>query len=376
MVANRDHHYVPQFYLRQFASASRPGARSICLHVIERNQTIRGASIRDQCYRPWFYGRDGAIELDLGRFEAAAAAVIRAVELSRIAPSLGSENDRLLKLFVGIQGHRTSRRLAELRVGDTKFVEVVFGGDRSAADRFFGGELPQIGIVDLLNLAPIVVGVMMDLNCVVIAAAGGNGFLTSDHPVALYNQYCEDYAESWGTTGSTAKGLQVLLPLSPRTCLLLFDSGTYFIPARSRGVPVRASRSDLDAINSLQVLSADSCLYFPEETSEARVVRALKKARDLRGKFGPRITQAIAEDDSNRSLIHQYLAVPNLHLNLSFLKLKPEARSVPAKDRLNQDRPEVASILRALERQMPSQAHETGSSGAPRNRSYLSVRAV
>ena len=141
-------------------------------------------------------------------------------------------------------------------------------------------------------------------------------------------------------------------------------------------MPVRASRSDLDAINSLQVLSADSCLYFPEETSEARVVRALEKARDLRGKFGPRITQAIAEDDSNRSLIHQYLAVPNLHLNLSFLKLKPEARSVPAKDRLNQDRPEVASILRALERQMPSQAHETGSSGAPRNRSYLSVRTV
>jgi hypothetical protein len=376
VVAHRDHHYVPQFYLRQFATASTAGARTICVHAIDRNATFRGASIKDQCYRPWFYGRDGEVESGLEQFESAAALAVRAVAESRVAPSMGSEHDQLLRLFVGIQNHRTSRRLSDLRTGDTKFVEVVFGGDPGAAEKFFGGEFPGMNIIDLLNLAPLLIGGMADLSCIVVDSGGAGGLLTSDHPVVLYNQYCEAHGEGWGSTGATTKGLQVFLPLSTRACLVFFDPGTYFIPARSRDLPVRASPNDLDAINSLQVLSAERCLYFPEETSEARVVQALKRARALRESFGPRVTEAIAEDDSRSSLIHMYIAVPNLKLNLSFLKLLPAARSVPAPDRLNQYRPEATEILRALDGQAMGPPDEDLRPRSSGGRFYRTVRTI
>jgi hypothetical protein len=344
--------------------------------VIDRNQTIHGASIRDQCSRAWFYGRDGTIEHELANFEGAAATALEEVEKCRSAPLRGSQNDYLLRLFVGLQSNRTSRRLGELRTGDKKFVEVVFKGDRAAADEFFGGELPRLGVVDLIGLAPMVTTGMLDLKCIAMEAAAGGLFVTSDHPVVLYNQYCEMHGEGWGCTGATARGLQAFLPLSPRICILLFDAGVYFIPAKAREQPLRATLNDIDSMNELQVLSAESCIYFPEEAPWGRVQRALRRERVLRARFGTRITEALAEDDSGRSLIHQYVAIPSLDMNLSFLKVRPEARQVPPDERLNLDRPEAAALLRALENPTETRIGTAQPSGLPETRTYKIVRRV
>ena len=376
MVSNRDQHFVPQFYLRRFASASTPRQRSISLHMVDLNRTVHGASIRDQCSRPWLYGRDGIVERELANFEGAAATAIEAIEGRRAAPERGSQNDYLMRLFLGLQSHRTSRRLAELRASDRKFIEVVFKGDVAAAEQSLGGKLDQMGIVDLVQLTPLVVTGMLDLECIVVAADAGGTFVTSDNPVVLYNQYCERVAEMWGTTGATTRGLQAFLPLSPRACLILFDSEVYFVPTRSRTQTLRASAKDVDAMNALQVLCAETCIYFPDSACDQRVERALSAGRGLRPGFGTRLTESVDEEDSNRSLVGQFIAIPSLHLNLSFLKLLPAARAIEPMDRMNRRRTEADALVRALRARELGDLSDLESKRPSRSRTYRHIRTA
>lgn len=71
MPDNKDQHFNPQFYLRNF-SADENG-RSIHLYNIARAKCIFGASIAGQCSRPYFYGKDGRVESGLAMLEDAAA---------------------------------------------------------------------------------------------------------------------------------------------------------------------------------------------------------------------------------------------------------------------------------------------------------------
>lgn len=49
-------HYVPKFYLKWFSS----NERQINLYNWKSGKTIFNASLKEQCYRDYFYGADGA----------------------------------------------------------------------------------------------------------------------------------------------------------------------------------------------------------------------------------------------------------------------------------------------------------------------------
>jgi hypothetical protein len=53
MPDNKKHHYVPQFYLRNFGVGS-----SISLFDIQRRRHIPRATIPGQCQRAYLYGSD------------------------------------------------------------------------------------------------------------------------------------------------------------------------------------------------------------------------------------------------------------------------------------------------------------------------------
>src|SRR5207237_4965802 len=90
------------------------------------------------------------------------------------------------------------------------------------------------------------------------------GFVISDHPVVLYNQYAEHHADlqhCLGITGLAAKGLQMFLPLSPAVTLAVFDPSTYQYGGRER-IVVRAGPQDVTYLNRLQAIQGVKCIYF------------------------------------------------------------------------------------------------------------------
>ena len=74
MSAYRKHHYVPRFYLRNFAAT---GGRNIHLFNIPLGRNILNASLRNQCYSARFYRDNPIIEHALAKIEGAAATVFR-----------------------------------------------------------------------------------------------------------------------------------------------------------------------------------------------------------------------------------------------------------------------------------------------------------
>jgi len=68
-----NHHFVPQFYLRNFSE----NGGSICLVNIEKMIEVEQASIKNQCYRRKFYGSDNKLEDAFAQFEDEVVPLIR-----------------------------------------------------------------------------------------------------------------------------------------------------------------------------------------------------------------------------------------------------------------------------------------------------------
>ena len=109
MPTHRRNHYVPRFYLKNFATSS---GRRIHLFNIPSGRNVLNASLRDQCYGSRFYGNDPSIEQGLADLEEATAAVFRDILRTQRLPKRGSEHHRTLMAFTVTQHARTQRSAA------------------------------------------------------------------------------------------------------------------------------------------------------------------------------------------------------------------------------------------------------------------------
>ena len=102
MAANKNHHYVPQFYFRQFSQ----DGKSICVLRRDTGEVMERASIKGQASKAWFYVNAG-VEKELGVIEGRSSAAIR--ELMSVGNPLHVQVDHLEELLVhaAIQRYRT-----------------------------------------------------------------------------------------------------------------------------------------------------------------------------------------------------------------------------------------------------------------------------
>src|SRR5262249_46999455 len=101
MANNKNQHFVPQFYLRNFSADTK--RRATCLFNFGIGQSIPNASIRNQCSRDYWHGDEDPIFEDSVRgLEGLGAAAIKACILTDQLHKL-----RTLKTFTMFQLGRT-----------------------------------------------------------------------------------------------------------------------------------------------------------------------------------------------------------------------------------------------------------------------------
>ena len=120
----RRHHFVPQFYLRGFASLPR---RINLLHL-EGSILIRHASLRDQCYRHRLYGKQDDVEDAFSEIEGRAAAVVSSIVSSRQPPVRPSSSYSTLVEFAALQLLRTTAAMEQMRRASGDLANAVFDG--------------------------------------------------------------------------------------------------------------------------------------------------------------------------------------------------------------------------------------------------------
>jgi hypothetical protein len=122
-----------------------------------------------------------------------------------------------------------------------------------------------------LNEAALCLPITFDLCFKLVINKTKEPFITSDHPVVLYNQFLEPRKKYGNNTGLACKGLEIFLPISPRHLLIFFDPDVYKVENKSNVSVDITADADVKALNLLQCISADKNLYFNEEISEHQV---------------------------------------------------------------------------------------------------------
>jgi hypothetical protein len=334
-----NHHYVPQFYLRNF---SQDGS-TVCLVNVKREHAVPKASIRNQCYRRKFYGETNELEDAIAQYEDSVAAVIRAVIRGEPVIRYSLKHFELLH-FVGFQAFRT-RAAAERTARTASLIFTQIGREALERAGLGAGDARVVvkpGIADTLTAAQYFTPVLRDLDIRVLRVACDARFITSDNPVVRYNKWCEG-VQYTGTTGAASSGLQVFLPLAPNCMLMLFDKDVYEVDNGTAGEVTLTNPHDVNQLNRLQCVFAQENLFFSAWNDRVSILNALPRIAKLRKEHKmvlhvARPEYGVEELDTTSELFHAYEQMPAVNLKLKFLQMRRRARKIPLQERVHRFR--------------------------------------
>ncbi|MCD9466838.1 DUF4238 domain-containing protein [Photobacterium iliopiscarium] len=249
MASNKNQHYVPQCYLKKFASDESKAA--ISLYNLDRKKLVKTAPIKNQCSKNYFYGEDLILEKALQPIEGRFSAMIRNIEEPGYI--LTKPNELFLKQFWLLQYLRTeaaSRRSVELSAGMGAVVgEVEFKMELKEA------------VQQSMRMFDKTKHLISDLKVCLFKNNTPTTFVTSDDPAVstnwwhLFDKRAELQSFGFGSAGSL-----FILPLTPTLLMLAYDGDVYNVPNKNGWVKVK-NTSDVDAFNYLQFLNCRANIY-------------------------------------------------------------------------------------------------------------------
>lgn len=317
MPANKKHHFVPKFYLKNFSS----DAKSINLFNIQSDKIVIGANLTNQCYKNYFYGDDDKIEKALGTIEGAAAHVFRdMVNFSKIPKKYSKEHTNLL-IHILTQNGRTNYATDSINEIMDKFGKYILRPTENLSQE----DIDSVKI-SLTNAGAFSVGISAsswhlasDLHYKIVKCKQGSEFITSDNPAIFYNQLFEEI-NYLSTIGIACKGLQIFIPVSPTILLIFYDQECYKVGSKNSDLVVLKDQSDVDSVNRLQIVNSSKNIYFKPAT--AAQISRLKSSIGLRRAEKSKMTvQPSWETETKRTELVISSKISNkIGLKLGFIK--------------------------------------------------------
>ena len=185
MPDNKRQHYVPRSALRHFACDREQ--RRINLVNIKQGKIIREASLRDQCYRDYFYGKARHVERSLSQLEGLFGALARKMIASEtINPREGYH----IVLMVALQRARTLRAEEEINGMVDKLAKFMMF-NRIDEEVLRKTKLEWTGAVNAHVGQALLLGPMtLDLKQFLLVNRSTVPFVISDNPVVATNWFC------------------------------------------------------------------------------------------------------------------------------------------------------------------------------------------
>jgi hypothetical protein len=309
-VGKRDH-FLPQHYLRQFAVAETD---QVAIATINPRRYVGLGSIDRQCQKNFFYEKDQGLSDILWRSENDLAPVLLNVTKRM---DFDSKQRVALNLLAAVLHLRTKSAVEHAKIFPRRIAHEVIthgirtgrlpepkGGWREDMMDFGGvpGTLIKEGVIPCWME-------MQTLECKLLTAPSENWFVTSDNPVAILNQFCVGAHPVRSFVGFSLSGFQLLLPLSPRVCAFFYDAKVYKVGTRRRRRLLEISSEDVAIVNSLQVQSADNCLYFHDPESAQKVEELIRSFGHLRTPITDTLRTYPGRKESEEILHHKSRSV-------------------------------------------------------------------
>jgi hypothetical protein len=279
MSVNKNQHFLPQHYLRLF---STDGGKNIAITILDSLKFVIGP-ISGQCQEDWFYREDGELDLWLKETEDAYGLLLPEIIETR---KLTVEQLMACRFLAVLYCIRT-KKATEIHglFSRRMFFDVVNEGIRTGAvpPPPPDWSMKTVGVKGVSGF--LVKNIMIQcfletctLQCKLLEPSGSARFITSDHPSVCMNQLMaeEEKRNNRSYTGFSRSGFQLILPLAPTLCLFFFDPKVYKVGNKRESL-VRVADQDVELVNSLQVQSADRCLYSSQPSTSQAMQNLVKK---------------------------------------------------------------------------------------------------
>ncbi len=330
----KNQHYVPQFYLRYFSVDKK----NVGAYILKSGKNIHSVSIKGQASGDYFYSDSMEMEKTLGALEVRAKGVIDTIIAAPTKPLSKEEKDTLFE-FTVVQLGRTEAQAKVVKafhkIPDLLPERLANIGKpdlgEMAKDKFsdFIGKLPPFPAVLSVAVYAEISYTIRDLDVkVLIINRKGKAFITSDNPVAKYDQFMERMKLE--TYGLRSRGLQIFFPLSPQIGVMYYDPECYKLGHEEKEYVEVDQEKDIDELNKLTACNSDEVLYYDPETVSSQAIIALSEAS--RG-FIPNPIECSVEDlFPNKSLCIVSNSSLFCKLSLSFIKELPRFKALRPED--------------------------------------------
>lgn len=340
MGANKDQHYVPQMYLRNFSE----NGKSIGGYIIKERRFIPDVPIRKTCQRDYLYGKSQEVESWFCSLEQQWSQIIRKIILDEDL-LLSKDEWSLLTQFIALSDLRTgyvadkmddllSKQFQIHLLTRRQAGEIDFTDDQIKA-MHVGAEVPNLVALQNVNYYLELLG---DLVPVLIVNKTSRPFITSDYPVIKYN-YLFTTRRYYRSYGYGQIGIQIFLPLSPRFCLLSYDPHAYQI--NNFQTSVKISSATAIEINKMIAQNAKSIIFAGNSARDWVIERYAKGKKDSSQNYNNHILE-----NSDGDLMINYSTVSDFNdYNLSFCAITDAALEMALPPHLGAPlRPEVIKL--------------------------------
>lgn len=262
MATNKNQHFVPRCYLRQFTIECED--KAINLYNIDRDRYIQGAPVKNQCSGDYFYGQDDTLESAIQSVEHAYSSAIRAI-LARNY-NLTDEHRQTIRLFWLLQYLRTeaaSKRAVEVANDMASIID--------PSEQSFRIQIKE-AVQDAMQTFAEEMDSVSDLKVCLLKNRTSMPFVTSDDPAVLTNRWHFVNPQKTGLSfGINSAGALMLLPLSPEVICIMYDGDMYSIPNNNGWSEIR-NVNDIYALNQHQFLNCRANIFIrnPDHFTEIR----------------------------------------------------------------------------------------------------------
>lgn len=340
MAEKKIQHFVPKFFLRNFASD--PDRNRIDIYVINEKKYLKGCPIKHQGKRSWFYGRDLEVEDSLGDLESAAAPIISRILKEHRIPDRNSVQNWDLFRFSMILAHRTERSANKLEEMVNATFQTVRAHDKVLGRSEYDDVRIKIKEPAAFTFKTVLkeIAKAYDLKMKLLVNESREKFIISDNPAVLYNQLLEMKEHPGGHLGLLTKGLQLFVPISPECMLVYYDERAYKIGSKRQRVVLINNDEDIEQLNSLQVVNCMKVLYTDGSVHKARldfllqVFGAVRKGKDVT--FHEIDGRYFDDEGMEHIPFISYGNNRNLRLRLSFIRYPRAVKLAKLDDRVVQ----------------------------------------
>lgn len=256
MAANKNQHFVPKCHLKPFSLYCESAAINVFNHSSDKG--IPDAPVKGQCSKSYFYGRDLKLEKAFQKIEGPYADIIKKIMSKE--DSLTEADLYTLREFAFLQMNRTEanlKRRAMAYLSLDKLAHLGFEKHRKDISDLSHEEMLRNVMKTYIDTRHTI----QDLATVIIENQTSKDFITSDDPAITINRL---YMQRLGgrAFGMASSGTQLVMPLTPRFCLMCYDKDAYrSMNKRGHRIFVK-KRADVNALNELQFIRSQANIYF------------------------------------------------------------------------------------------------------------------